>query len=138
MNFATLTKERFIEENKKTILYDFNGVGYMALQDVKELLGVQRTFIYQLINDKRLKYKDYGRSRFITIDSIWQEIEEKGKKQRKEIMKEKLLNLASETQDKIAEELLKGLDPEQMKQAVSNLFSEAQLKEVIKSKKGGK
>ena len=138
MDFATMTKERMIEENKKIILYDYWGVGYMALQDVKTLLGVQRTFIYQLIKDKRLNYKDFGRSRFITIDTIWQEIEEKGKKQRKEMMKEKLLNLASETQDKIAEELLKGLDPETMKQAIGHLLSEAELRKVIKSKKVSK
>ena len=138
MDFATITKEGFIEENKKIILYDYNGVGYLSLQDVKKLLGLQRTFIYQLIKEKRLKYEDYGSSRFITVDSVWREIEEKGKKQRKEIMKEKLLNLASETHDKIAEELLKGLDPEQIKQAVSKLLSEAQLKEVIKSKKDSK
>ena len=85
-----------------------------------------------------MTYKDYGSQRFITVDTIWQELDNRAKKLRKEIMKEKLLNLANETHDKIAEEVLKGLDPTKMREAVAHLFSEADLREVIKSKKSGK
>jgi hypothetical protein len=138
MDYLKLTIEDLFRDYKKFIIKDLDGVEYIYLTEAAKILNYQRTNMYRMIEAKKLIAEEFGSSKFITINSFWKEIEEKKKIQLSEERNQKLLRLASITDDKIVEEVLKDLNPQQRKQAVANLFSEEELKELLKTKKGKK
>ncbi len=138
MDYTKMTREKLVEENKEKILFDYKGVEYMYLMDVKSLFGFQRSFIYRMIKDGKLEHKDFGSSRFIKVNSVWKVIDEKARKVRAEIIKENLENIASEALDKIAKEVLQEADLERAKQPILQTLSKKTKYKERGSKKNSK
>jgi hypothetical protein len=115
MDYLTITKENLIKDNEEIIIWDYNNIPYMSLIDTQKLFGFQRSFIYRLIKDEKLDFKDYGSSRFISIESIWNEIEKKARKMKEDMVKGHLTNLASEQLEKIVSEIQKDIDSNKSK-----------------------
>jgi len=135
MDYLKLTKEVLFRDYKKFIIKDLDDVEYIYLTEAAKIFNYQRTNMYRMIEAGKLIAEEFGSSKFITIDSFMKEIEEKKKIQISEERNQKLLRLASITSDKFVEEVLKDLAPEQRQRAVADLFSEEELKQILKTKK---
>jgi len=135
MDYINFTIEKLFTEYQDSIIKDLQGETYIYLNTVAAILDYRKTSIYRMIEAGTFKAKVFGSSKFITVDSFVPEIEKKKKVQQKELRHQKLLKLANVTDDKMVEEVLKDLDPEKRKNAIANLFTEAELKQFLKTKR---
>ena len=135
MDYLIFTKEKLFEEYGDSIIKDLHGETYIYLSTVADILDYRKTSIYRMIEAGTFKAKVFDSSKFITVDSFMPEIEKKKKVQQKQMRNQKLLKLATVTDDKMVEEVLKDLDPEKRKNAIANLFTEAELKQLLKTKR---
>lgn len=131
IDYSKITKTKIFENYGSVIVKDLNDVHYISVYYAIEILHIQKPNFYKLIKRGNLEVKDFGNSKFVTIDSLMKEVERRAQKQLNAIRAKKLKKIFNESEEEEHESYFKRLKAEERREKLKKILSKEELEQML-------